>query len=52
MRGYAARRTYTRKGHGTTVAASELFTCEYVYLRDALKEFESDALEVPWEPGH
>jgi hypothetical protein len=41
---WKAEKTYTRRGHGTTVKASEVFECSYDVVRAAVEQSEGLAL--------
>jgi T5orf172 domain len=42
---WKVRREYTRRGHGTLVKATEVFSCTYEQARGALESFEKLALD-------
>jgi hypothetical protein len=51
LRLFAVKRTYTRRQHGTTITAKELFYCEYDKVRDAIEQFSTDAIGISFESG-
>jgi len=47
---YGSPRTYTRKGHGTSVTARELFSCDHSKAVGSIEALSEHALGNTWEP--